>query len=75
MTQLNDNPTQENHGQQEGEYNTNKSQRNQDSQRQETTSEEKALKPEEEVPANEKGDDKFSPGEPDDYNPDEFATD
>ena len=75
MTQLNDNPTQENHGQQEGEYNTNKSQHNQDSQRQETTSEEKALKPEEEVPANEKGDDKFSPGEPDDYNPDEFATD
>ena len=76
MTQLNDNPTQENRGgKQEGEDNTNKSQHNQDSQRQETTSEEKALKPEEEVPANEKGDDKFSPGEPDDYNPDEFATD
>lgn len=76
MTQLNDNPGQGNRGGQEyGEENSHKSQRNQDNQKPETTSEEKALKPEEEVPANEKGDDKFSPGEPDDYNPDEFATD
>jgi hypothetical protein len=76
MSQLNDNPGQGNHGGQEyGEEGTHKSQRNQDNQPTNTTSEEKALRPEEEVPSEDKKRDKFSPGEADNYNPEEFATD
>jgi len=77
MTLMHDNPGQGNRGGQEyGEENTHKSQRNQDNQKPRTSSsEEEALKPEEEIPAEQKADDKFSPGEAGDYNPDDFATD
>lgn len=68
MSYLNDNPGQGNRGgQQPGEDSLHKSQRNQDSQRHET-------QPESEDRDDSK-DDKFSPGEPDDYNAEEFSTD
>jgi hypothetical protein len=79
MVQANDNPGQGNRGGQEtGEDATHQSQRNQDSQRHETSPEEEKLKEtqkQDDVPADEKAQDKFSPGEADGYNPDEFSTD
>jgi len=73
-----DNPGQGNRGGQEyGEGNFHQSQRNQDSQRHQTTPDEEQLKKEnrDSIPSEEKESDKFSPGEADNYNPDEFATD
>jgi len=78
MSQLNDNPGQGNRGGQEyGEATRHQSSRNQDSQKHETTPEEEKLKQEynQEIPADEKEEDKFSPGEAEEYNPDDFATD
>ena len=78
MSQLNDNPGQGNRGGQDyGETTRHQSSRNQDSQKHETTPEEEKLKQEhnQEIPADEKEEDKFSPGEAEEYNPDDFATD
>ena len=78
MSQLNDNPGHGNRGGQEyGEATRHQSSRNQDSQKHETTPEEEKLKQEhnQEIPADEKEEDKFSPGEAEEYNPDDFATD
>ena len=70
MMQFNDNHSEKKHG--EGEPDKNQS--NQNSKNDRTTPEEKISK-QDEIPAEDKKDDKFSPGEPDSYNPDEFATD
>lgn len=75
-----DNPGQGNRGGQEyGEDNFHKSGRNQDSQRHEATPEEEKLKQaHHEAMEKEKHDDvneKFSPGQDDDYDPEKFNTD
>jgi hypothetical protein len=78
MLLSNDNPGQGNRGGQEyGESNFHNSQRNQDRQRPETTPEEEKLKEQnkDSIPAEDKEEDKFSPGEAEEYNPDDFATD
>jgi hypothetical protein len=78
MLLANDNPGQGNRGGQEyGEGNFHKSQRNQDSQRHQTTPEEEKLKQEQEDQAADRENDgeKFSPGEAEGYDPDDFATD
>lgn len=84
MSQLADNPGQGNRGGQEyGEENFHKSGRNQDSQRHETTPEEEKLKQaHHEAMDNENNDDdekedddQFSPGEDEDYDGRDFATD
>ena len=69
MSQLNDNPGQGNRGGQEaGEDNLHKSQRNQDNQRPKTDQGE-------ENAASDEDDDKFSPGEDEDYDAEDFVTD
>ena len=79
MLQQTDNPGQGNRGGQEyGEGNYHQSQRNQDSQRHQTTSDEEQIKKEnkkDSIPSDKKEQDKFSPGEAEEYNPDDFATD
>ena len=81
-----DNPGQGNRGGQEyGEDNFHKSGRNQDSQRHQTTPEEEKLKQvhheiqhreeERDEQDEDKNDEKFSPGEPDDYDAGKFSTD
>lgn len=68
-----DNPGQGNRGGQEyGEGSLHQSSRNQDSQRHETTPEEEKLKQHNPSPAE---DDKFSPGEDEDYDAEDFSTD
>lgn len=72
MIQANDNPQQGNRGGQEyGEDNVHQNQRNQDNQRHQTTPEVEKVKQEHQ----DEEKDKFSPGEPDDYNAEEFSTD
>ncbi|MBY8962691.1 hypothetical protein [Flavobacterium coralii] len=69
MAQLNDNPMQGNRGGQEyGEDNYHKSQRNQQSQRHQTP-------PEDEKRKQQENDDQFSPGEPEEYDGEDFVTD
>jgi len=78
MSQLADNPGQGNRGGQEyGEDNFHKSGRNQDAQRHETTPEEEKIKQahHEALEQEEEKDDKFSPGEDEDYDGEDFATD
>lgn len=78
MSQLNDNAGQGNRGGQEyGEDNYHKSSRNQDSQRHQTSPEEEKLKQAHQQTKDEenKKDEKFSPGEADNYDPEEFNTD
>lgn len=77
MSQLADNPGQGNRGGQEyGEDNFHKSGRNQDAQRHETTPEEEKIKQaHHEALEEEQKDDKFSPGEDEDYDGEDFATD
>ena len=76
MIQASDNPQQGNRGGQEyGEDNLHKSSRNQDSQRHQTTPEEEKMKQLHEEVRKEEEKDKFSPGEPDNYDADEFSTD
>ncbi len=77
MTQLADNPGQGNRGGQEyGEDSYHKSGRNQDSQRHETTPEEENLKKEQQEEQERKDDnEKFSPGQADNYDPEEYNTD
>lgn len=73
-----DNPGQGNRGGQEyGEDNFHKSGRNQDSQRHQTTPEEEKLKKAHQETLNEEKnkDEKFSPGEAEDYDAEEFNTD
>lgn len=75
MSQLTDNPGQGNRGGQEyGEDSLHKSGRNQDSQHHQTTPEEEKMK-QAHHDAEDKEEDKFGPGEQEDYNPDDFATD
>lgn len=64
MLLSNDNPSQGNRG-------------GNNSQRHETTPEEEKLKEQnkDSIPAEDKEGDKFSPGEAEEYNPDDFATD
>lgn len=68
MAQLNDNPMQGNRGGQEYGEDNHKSQRNQQSQRHETP-------PEDEKRKQYEDDDQFSPGEPENYDGEDFATD
>ena len=79
MSQLYDNPGQGNRGGQEyGEDNFHKSGRNQDSQRHQTTPEEEKLKQAHHETLNEEqhdDDEKFSPGEADNYDAEDFNTD
>jgi hypothetical protein len=79
MITANDNPGQGNRGGQEtGDGNLHKSQRNQDSQRHETTPDEEKLRKAQEqdkIEQEENEEDKFSPGEPDGYDAEDFATD
>jgi len=78
MAHQTDNPGQGNRGGQEyGESNFHKSGRNQDSQRHETTPEEEKLKQAHHETLDEEHDngDKFSPGEADNYNAEDFNTD
>lgn len=77
MMQANDNPQQGNRGGQEyGDDNFDKSQRNQDSQRHATPPDEnKAKQTNAEEGKEDDEKEKFSPGEPDDYNAEEFSTD
>lgn len=83
MIHSSDNPGQGNRGGQEyGEDSLHKSGRNQDSQHHETTPEEEKMKQahqeaQEHEKKNDKGrdDEKFSPGEADNYDPEEFNTD
>ncbi|MGV3461191.1 MAG: hypothetical protein ACO1N9_12135 [Flavobacterium sp.] len=70
---ITDNPGQGNRGGQEyGEESIHHSSRNQDSQKHETTPEEEKLKQQNQSPGK---DDKFSPGEDEDYNAEDFSTD
>ncbi|RZJ71880.1 MAG: hypothetical protein EOO45_11400 [Flavobacterium sp.] len=72
MANHSDNPGQGNRGGQEyGEDSLHKSQRNQDAQHHQTPPDEEKLKEEKK----EGEDDNFSPGEDDDYDGEEFATD
>ena len=75
----NDNTGHGNSGAQEaGEQNLNKSQRNQDIQRHKGTPEQEKLRKAQEqnkIEQKENGEDKFSPGEPDGYDAEDFATD
>jgi len=80
MGQLTDNPGQGNRGGQEyGENSFHKRGRNQDSLRHQTTPEEEKLKQAHHEILNKehekKDDDKFSPGEADNYDAEEFNTD
>ena len=76
MIQASDNPQQGNRGGQEsGENNLHKSSRSQDSQRHQTTPEEEKMKQRQEEVRKDEEKDKFSPGEPDNYDADEFSTD
>jgi len=79
MITASDNAGQGNRGGQEaGEQSFHKSQRNQDSQCHETTTEEEKIRKAQEqdkIEQQENEDDKFSPGEPDDYVAEDFATD
>ena len=83
---LSDNPGQGNRaGQEYGEDSFHKSSRNQDSQKHQTTPEEEKLKQvqhdiqhreeERDEKDKDKKDEKFSPGEPDDYDAGKFSTD
>lgn len=74
MIQANDNLEQGNRGGHENsEGNLHKSQRYPESQRHQTTPHSEKEKQEQKTQNDEK--DKFSPGEPDDYNAEEFSTD
>lgn len=79
MSEIFDNPGQGNRGGQEyGEDNFHKSSRNQDSQRHETSPEEEKVKQAHLESLNgekNKKDEKFSPGEADNYDPEKFNTD
>jgi hypothetical protein len=79
MSLISDNPGQGNRGGQEyGEDNFHKSSRNQDSQRHETSPEEEKVKQAHRESLNgeeDKRDEKFSPGEADNYDPEKFNTD
>lgn len=80
MIHSSDNPGQGNRGGQEyGEESLHKSGRNQDSQHHETTPEEEKIKQAhqeaEENESSNEDNDKFSPGEADNYDPEEFNTD
>lgn len=77
MIQTSDNPQQGNRGGQEnGEDNLHQSQRNQDSQRHTNAPNEEKAKKIDNEDGNDDGEkEKFSPGEPDNYDADKFSTD
>lgn len=71
---MSDNPQQGNRGGQEYGSENNKSQRNQDSQRNETPPEKERLKKIKKISEQDE-DDKFSPSEDEDYDAEDYVTD